>query len=163
MNFLPLGPILYMKEVFRSFFLVKEIVSKEGKVHFRRWRLLATPWFNIYIHNIMRSDEEAHPHDHPWHFLSIILWGGYIERWLGAYEDWAYRDGIRSLRSNRRLPGTMVYHNAKDFHKITLLKKSAWTLVFTFGKRRTSWGYQTQHGWIDHRAYRQLKNEGKLR
>lgn len=162
MSFLPLGPILYMKEVIRSFFLVKEIVSKEGKVHFRRWRILATPWFNIYIHNILRSDEDADPHDHPWSFLSIILWGGYMEAWLGAYEDWRYHEG-QALRNSRRSPGTMVYHHAKDFHKITLLKDSAWTLVFTFGKRRPSWGYQTRHGWIDHKAYRQLKNEGKLR
>ena len=163
MNFFPLGPILYMKEVIRNFFLVKEIVSKEGKVHFKRWRILSTPWFNIYIHNILRSDEDAHPHDHPWHFLSFILWGGYTELWLGAYEDWKYWTGGYGMNRDVRSPGSFVYHNAKDFHKITLLKDSAWTLVFTFGKRRPSWGYQTPQGWIDHKAYRQLKNEGKLR
>jgi hypothetical protein len=160
--FLPLGPILYMKEVIRNFFLVKEIVSKEGVVHFKRYRLLSTPWFNIYIHNILKSDEDAHPHDHPWHFLSFILWGGYSEAWLGAYEDWRFWKGY-PLRVTKRVPGSIVYHNAKDFHQITLLKKSAWTLVFTFGKRRPSWGYQTPQGWIDFKAYRELKNEGKLR
>lgn len=162
MNFFPLGAILYMKEVIRNFFLVKEIVSKDGKVHFRRWRILATPWFNIYIHNILRSDEDAHPHDHPWNFLSFVLWGGYSEEWRPANEDWMFRKGFSLYKSKRR-PGTFVYHNAKDFHKLTLLKGSAWTLVFTFGKRRPSWGYQTEHGWIDHKAYRELKYEGKLR
>lgn len=54
-----------MNSIIRKFFLVKEIISKEGEVHFRRYRLLATPWFNIYIHNIRRSDEDIHMHDHP--------------------------------------------------------------------------------------------------
>ena len=71
--FIPMGPILWMKEVIRTFFLAKEIISKDGVVHFRRYRLLSTPWFNIYIHNILRSDEDAHFHDHPWGFFSFIL------------------------------------------------------------------------------------------
>jgi hypothetical protein len=162
MSFIPFAAILYMREVIRTLFLVKEIVSKEGKVHFRRWRILATPWFNIYIHNILRSDEEAHPHDHPWNFLSFVLKGGYSEEWLHFYEDKAYQKGAPLLKSVRR-PGTFVYHDAKDFHKLTLLKGSAWTLVFTFGKRRPSWGYQTEQGWLEHKAYRELKYEGKLR
>jgi hypothetical protein len=162
MSFIPFAAILYMREVIRTLFLVKEIVSKEGKVHFRRWRILATPWFNIYIHNILRSDEEAHPHDHPWNFLSFVLKGGYSEEWLHFYEDKAYQKGAPLLKSVRR-PGTFVYHDAKDFHKLTLLKGSAWTLVFTFGKRRPSWGFQTEQGWLEHKAYRELKYEGKLR
>lgn len=162
MSWLPVGVILYMREVIRYFFLVKEIVSKEGKVHFRRWRILATPWFNIYVHNIMRSDEEAHPHDHPWNFLSFILKGGYTEEWLHFYEDKAYQNGAPLLKSVRR-PGSFVYHDAKDFHKLTLLKDGAWTLVFTFGKRRPSWGFQTELGWLEHKTYRELKHEGKLR
>jgi hypothetical protein len=162
MSFIPFAAILYMREVIRTLFLVKEIVSKEGKIHFRRWRILATPWFNIYIHNILRSDEEAHPHDHPWNFLSFVLKGGYSEEWLHFYEDKAYQKGAPLLKSVRR-PGTFVYHDAKDFHKLTLLKGSAWTLVFTFGKRRPSWGFQTEQGWLEHKAYRELKYEGKLR
>lgn len=162
MSLLPIGAILYMREVIRNFFLVKEIVSKDGKVHFRRWRLLSTPWFNIFIHNILRSDEEAHPHDHPWSFLSFVLWGGYTEAWLPFNGDRAFRDGL-ALHKSVRKPGGIVYHNAKDFHKLTLLKESAWTVMFTIGKRRPSWGYQTEQGWIDHKDYRELKHEGKLR
>lgn len=152
----------FLWRIIYRLFVVKEIWSKEGILHFRRFRLLSTPWFNIYLHNILKSDEDAHPHDHPWHFYSFILWGGYSEAWLGAYEDYRFWRGD-PLRISKRTPGSLVYHHAKDFHKITLLKKSAWTLVFTFGKRRPSWGYQTPQGWIDFKAYREFKNEGKLR
>ena len=152
--------VLQKVDIIRRFFIVKEIVSKEGVIHFRRYRLLSTPWFNLYIHNILHSDEDVHPHDHPWHFISLILWGGYIERWMSAYENYRFWMG-RPLRTDKHTMGSVIFHNAKDFHQITLLKPSVWTLVFTWGKRK-SWGYQTRSGWIDHQTYRQLKNEGKL-
>lgn len=147
-------------ELLRKLFLVKEIISKEGVLHFQRFRLLATPWFNIYLHHILRSDEDSHPHDHPWHFASLILWGGYREDWLGAYEDWKYWADYK-MHTRSTHPGFVVLHHAKDFHHITLKSKRVWSLVFTFGKR-PSWGYQTRQGWIDHKEYRLKKRWGLL-
>lgn len=137
----------------KKFFLIKEIVSKEGEVHFRRYRLLATPWFNIYIHNIRRSDEDLHMHDHPWHFLSIILKGVYEEKYQTFYED--------QTRYANYTVGNYVKHNARDVHQITLKTPEVWTLVFTSGRER-EWGYRTPQGWIDFKTYRQLKRDGKL-
>lgn len=152
----------WLIKIIRTLFLVKEIVSKEGVVHFRRYRLLRTPWFNIYIHNILKSDEDSDPHDHPWGFIAFMFWGSYLEEWLGAYEDYRYWAGAE-LRQDIRSFGSVYYHPAKDFHKITLKSPSVWTLVFASGRKRPGWGYQTRHGWINFRDYRQLKNEGKLR
>lgn len=151
----------WWQKFLNKYIVVKEIWSQEGELHFRRYRLLSTPWFNIYIHHILKSDEDAHPHDHPWHFVSIILWGGYIERWLGAYENYRYWMGV-PLREDVRGIGNLIIHNAKDFHQITLRKKSAWTLVFTSSRERPSWGYQTSEGWMDFKKYRQLKRAGQL-
>lgn len=145
----------------RRLLLVKEIISKEGVVHFRRYRLLSTPWFNIYIHNILKSDEDRDPHDHPWGFIVFMFWGSYQEDWLGAYEDYRYWAG-QPLRTSIRSIGSLFAHAAKDFHKITLRSKSVWTLVFASGRKRPGWGYQTRKGWIHFKEYRQLKNEGKL-
>lgn len=41
-----------IKNLLNKYLLVKEIVSKTGVVHFRRYRLLSLSKFNIYIHNI---------------------------------------------------------------------------------------------------------------
>jgi hypothetical protein len=152
--------------IIRALFLVKEIISKEGKVHFRRYRLLATPWFNIYIHQILKSDEDAHFHDHPWNFLSYILKGSYHERWT-SYPDhkWEYDTVWSSLPPQnlfKMKPRRVIRHHAQDAHSITILTPEVWTLVFTSGRARV-WGYQTPQGWIDFKTYRQLKNEGKLR
>jgi hypothetical protein len=145
-----------LKGLIEDLFLVKVITSKEGKVHFRRYRLLATPWFNIYIHQILKSDEEAHFHDHPWNFWSFILKGGYKEISSYAIDKW------REIHTNYYLRHSLVHHKRNDAHKLTLMSSCVWTLVLTYGEWKT-WGYQTEAGWIDFKSYRGLKDEGKFR
>ena len=145
-------PIL--SKFFRKLFLVKEIKSKEGVVHFRRYRLFQSPIFAIYIHNIMKSDEDRHKHDHPWNFVSIIL--------EGAYEEEFTQPPYHFTETHKvYMSGDFVHHPAEDAHKLTLISDNVITLVFAYGKRRV-WGYQTEKGWIDFKTYRQAKNEGKL-
>lgn len=47
--------------------------------YLRRWYLFKSKFFNVMLHNILRSDDDPDPHDHPWWFLSIILKNGYID------------------------------------------------------------------------------------
>lgn len=147
--------------IIKKLFLVKEIVSKESIVHFRRYRLLETPWFSIYIHNILASDEDNDPHDHPWSFAALMFWGSYLEEWLPSYDDNWYWGGCPLQKDIRRV-GSFYYHNAKDFHKITLRSPSVWTLVFAGPRKRKGWGYQTRKGWVGFKTYRDRKNQGLL-
>ena len=64
----------------RNIFLNKEIISKEGVLHFRRWTIFSCYYFSIYIHQIFKADEDLHLHNHPWNYCSIILYGSYVER-----------------------------------------------------------------------------------
>lgn len=43
-----------------------------------RWTLLSCKLGAIYLHKFLRSDSDEH-HDHPWAFVSLILWRGYLE------------------------------------------------------------------------------------
>lgn len=133
---------------FRKAFLVKEIISRTGEVHFRRWRVLQTPLCAIYVHNIRRSDEEKDPHDHPWWFASLILRGGYKER------VWRPEETAEHVRE----PGSLFWHPTNVFHKITLLGDEAWTLVVTGPRTHDLWGYRTSEGWVNHVRYRARKN-----
>jgi hypothetical protein len=137
----------------RWLFLVKEIISKEGTVHFRRYRLLSTPWFNIYVHQICHSDRERDRHDHPWDYSSLILQGAYFE----------ITKDLDSLQIEiiPRYAGDVIEHKAEEAHRINLITDEVWTLVVT-SKTRRVWGYQTVKGWIDHITYRQLKNKNLL-
>lgn len=138
-----------MSRLFGVIPLVKEIVSRAGKVHFRRWAIFESRWFSIYVHNIARSDNEADPHDHPWGFLTVVLRRGYSER------VWNEKHGVREYV---RRPGTFAYHPTTDFHKITLLGADSWSLVFTGPRTHDLWGFATEAGWVDHVTYRQKKH-----
>jgi hypothetical protein len=50
----------------------------------RWWKIMRNAYFNTYLHNVLRSDEDAALHDHPWWNFSIVLEGGYFEHTIAA-------------------------------------------------------------------------------
>lgn len=127
-----------------------EIKSKSGVVHFRRWTILKTPWFAVYLHHILRGDEDLHPHNHPWNFISLILKGFYWE-----YDRFWNKRKYKSFNLNIK--------KAKEFHKLELTAP-VWTLVFC-GKKKfkeivSDWGYLVEGQEVDHKTYRELKRSG---
>lgn len=98
-----------------------------------------TSWlgFNIYLHHIWRSDIERDLHDHPWSFISLIL--------TGRYEEVTPAD-CRVFSA-----GSILLRPAEWQHRL-VLSRPMWTLVFSFKKRR-SWGFHTDLGWVHHSAY----------
>lgn len=137
------------------FKLVKEIKSRTGDLHFRRYRVIETSWFSIYLHYIAKSDEDIHPHSHPWNFWSLILNGGYTESvWEGKIfvekPTYTRKRGWLSLR----------YTNREHYHKL-VLDKPTWTLVLC-GRKSDFWGYATENGHMHHTFYRDLKNNMQL-
>lgn len=148
--------ITNIKYYFNKLFLIKEIKSQKGELHFQRYRIIETKWFNIYIHYIAKSDEDEHMHDHPWDFISFILRGGYYEDSIQAF--WQTKDTIDKIEYESIVVCALEYikRQANIFHKITLIKPT-WTLVFT-GPRKRTWGYFVDHKWIDNITYRKLKH-----
>lgn len=137
----------------RKLFLVKEIKSRAGVLHFQRFRILQTPWFALFLHRISASDEDKHAHDHPWDFISFLLKGAYEETWFKS-PHW-------SLPMHRTVKaGQLVKHDHSDAHKLTLVTPVVWSLVLTRG-HDNPWGYQTDDGWVSHDIYRFKKNGGR--
>ena len=123
------------------------IVSKDGTLHFRRWRLLSTPWFNIFVHGIYHKDQEADMHNHPWNFFSLVLRGGFTEqRKDGSFLERTFLEG--------------KFNKAEAFHRIFSLhnNKPCYTLVVTGAERKDPWGYDTDP-FTDYLTYRQSKNK----
>ena len=110
-----------------------------------RFKIFRCPWFKIFVHHILRSDEDSELHDHPWNFVSIILWSGYHEilPWKG---DARIPEWPRRIRA-----GDVVRHRAADAHRL-VLDRPAWTLVFVTGKKR-HWGFWTQDGWVPYEVF----------
>jgi len=119
-----------------------------GELYLRRWRIIQTPWFGVLLHKILTPDGDRHLHDHPWSFLGVVLRGGYAERLPGG-----------GFRVKARRPLRPYYKRAEDPHRIMALDRvPTWTLLLV-GRRKRTWGFYTEQGWIDWRAYLNVSQE----
>ena len=111
-----------------------------GPRYLLRWYIIPrNPWVNVYLHQFLHDDEDRALHDHPWWFVSVMLWGGYYEHTPNG--------GLV-----RRVSGTVAYRPATHTHRVELLRKlngnirSAWTVVIT-GRVIRDWGFHCPQGW----------------
>lgn len=120
----------------------KHIGSPEGGVYMVRWTLLSLFGWKLLLHKFVRPDWTPCCHDHPWWFVTFILWGGYEE----VIETVA---GDRSSRITViQRPGRIRFRPATHRHYVQrLLKRTAWTLVLR-GKPIRQWGFWTHMGFI---------------
>lgn len=102
-----------------------------SKNYLERLRIVATPFFSIYLHRLGTPDSRPTLHDHPWSFVSLIVRGGYIEQRLNPHTRQTEPKHRRWVNVMRR----------DDFHYIESLDRTpTWTLLLV-GVRRRTWGY----------------------
>lgn len=115
------------------------------------------------IHRIMRSDEDRHLHDHPWHNVSVILEGGYIELMpndtmvLDALPE-PMRSQVRDkagepLIAIVRKPGDVIYREDVTRHRLIIPNSGHATSLFLVGPKTQEWGFYTEKGkvlWTDY-------------
>ena len=92
-----------------------------NKLYLTRYTLLETKYFQVCIHVFHRSDGPD-LHDHPWNFLSLILWNGYIEH----TPEQPHEQGLSNSNTLRRRvwPGMILFRRATHIHRVELLKGS---------------------------------------
>jgi len=141
-----------------------------------RWTLFQPKWgrwfwrgFGIYIHQFVGDDWSLDLHDHPKRFISIGLWGSYIE-WTPAkittYDIYLDANGDEIVRSEERLfaldaasgrtfraPWFRTFP-AEHIHRITLCadRRPCWTLVIVLRAVR-EWGFWHAGQWIPWKDY----------
>lgn len=101
----------------------------------------------IRLHNILRSDDGRHPHDHPWPFLTIILRGGYYEM---LFDE---RGACTSMTWHG--PGSILFRRANTWHQLIVPQgggKECWTLFVT-GRWRHTWGFLVDGEKVNYRDY----------
>ena len=104
----------------------KEIGWKDIGEEFTRWSVLKTPWFNVYLHRLFCPSFHPNCHDHPWSFVTLILWNGYLERIGDEFF--------------RRRVGSILYRPAEFSHNVVTPYGTSWSLVITTNKKR-EWGF----------------------
>lgn len=113
-------------------------------VYMHRLQLVETPWFSVRLHLIRFPDEDPHPHDYPFDFLSFVLWGWY--------------DEARPGRAWRRIRWFNRCRAAGQHKILRISNRNVVTLVLTTGRHRR-WGYQTEAGWVLWREYKAMQRE----
>jgi len=83
----------------------------------RWWKVKRNAFFNIYFHQVFRSDDDKALHDHPWWSFSIVLSGGY-------YEHRILEGGIHQKIWHG--PGSILFRRNGAFAHRLELKRVAW-------------------------------------
>jgi hypothetical protein len=112
-----------------------------------RWTMLKGADWAVYLHHFVGDDWSRDLHDHPKRFISIGLWGWYIEE----TPDFAY-DVFPIVRKTRyRAPWIRTFP-AEHIHRLSVPSKNCWTLVIVC-KRVRDWGFWHEGRFIPWRSY----------
>lgn len=107
----------------------------------RWWVIPRNPFFNIYLHQFIRDDDDRAEHDHPWWSLSWCLRGTLHEQINGV---------VRYIYE-----GSWRFRTARMCHRLEVppsMRGKVWTLFIT-GPRLRSWGFHCPTGWVPWREF----------
>ena len=129
----------------------RRVFGMPGDPYLARRRIIQTPWFGIFVHQIYREDQDRDPHDHPFAFLSLILWRGYTERY------WPDKRNLAVSSTRARRWGSLRFIPRRGTHIITRVHcrvpgKPVWTVVFV-GRDYDQWGFWTPEGYVPYQVY----------
>jgi hypothetical protein len=118
----------------------------------RWWVIPRNRWFNVYLHQVLRSDDDRALHDHPWPNLSLLLQGAYAEHTIAA--GGVHRRRLLAAGDVKfRLPGAA--------HRLEIVNGACWTLFLT-GPVVREWGFHCPGGWIGWRRFTDPADQGLI-
>ncbi len=155
----PYGPIRSRDEteVYMDRWWVFNPYSKDtaGNAGPARWSWLPS----IRVHHIMRADDDAHLHDHPWNARTIVLRGWYREERPADLTDpphdgppryYGIDDKRHDFARERGHTGRVLFNSYHRISHVTL--GGVYTLWFTWRYRGT-WGFLVDGKKVPWREY----------
>lgn len=129
------------------------VIAPHGSPYLRRWYVLPrNRWFNVYLHQFLRSDDDRALHDHPWWNCSVLLAGEYTEV---TFSD-ALACELGGFERVRNTAGDVKFRAARTAHRLELPDfGSCWTLFITGPISRT-WGFWVGGRWVRHDQYAEV-------
>lgn len=139
-------------------------IGGEDNPYCLRWYVIPrNRWFNIYLHQFLRDDEDRALHDHPWINCSIPLKNGYWEeRFSRPWQDgWAL-----PIKDMQDCPvGGITFRRAATPHRVILHRGPhgplpAWSLFLT-GPVIREWGFVCPGGrWVHWKRFTDFEETG---
>lgn len=136
------------------------VICGSERPYLKRWYVVKSRFFRIYLHEFLRSDDDRALHDHPWVSCSILLHGEYLEHLCGG-------------RVEKRSSGDVIFRWPTSRHRIELLgggptdcfspaaPRPAWTLFLT-GPKVREWGFWCAQGFVRWQDFVAPDNSGEV-
>lgn len=125
------------------------IPCEYGIPYLFRLRIIQTPWFGVYLHDIYEPDGDRDPHNHPWPFVSIILRGSYTEN----FYPYPYVNDHYIMQTWKRW--SMHTMGRDSAHRIVRAAPGLKTLILVGPRHSAGWGFFTENGWVHWKEYDQ--------
>ena len=107
-----------------------------GDDYLRRWWILPrNDYTNLYLHEILASDDDRALHDHPWASTSFIIDGSYIEH-------------LPNGESHIRVAGDVIHRKAEQLHRLEIPEGGKAISLFITGPKERKWGFDCPNGWV---------------
>jgi hypothetical protein len=129
------------------------IGGKENPYLRRHWLLPRNRFFNVYVHEFLRSDDDRALHCHPWANCSILLEGEYTEHTIaagGVHRAQVLRAGDLRVRLSGKLA-----------HRVELHNGPCWT-VFLTGPVYREWGFHCPRRWVPWQEFVDQRDAGAI-
>ena len=128
----------------------------------RHWLLPRNRFFNVYVHEFLRSDDDRALHDHPWLFnASWLIDGSYVEHLPGGR-----RRVLTAGAFKFRWGGAP--HRVELFEQLhpdpaipAFIPERCWT-VFITGPRCREWGFHCDRGWVHWKLFTAPGDKGAV-
>jgi hypothetical protein len=120
-----------------------------GDDYLRRWWVIPrNRVFNIYLHEILHSDDDRALHDHPWENTSFVVAGRYIEHTPeGSFE---------------RNAGDIITRKGTSLHRLEILPGEKAISLFQTGPISREWGFACPQGWVHWKEFTNPLDTGKV-
>lgn len=119
--------------------------------YLRRWWVIPrNRFFNVYLHQFLKDDDDRAMHDHPWPSLSLAISGSMVEKYLHKGTE----------RERYVIAGDIVPRGGRFAHRMIVLTPS-WTLFIT-GPVYREWGFLCARGWVHWRQFTSPANKGEI-
>lgn len=120
-----------------------------GDNYLRRWWIIPrNPFCNVYLHEILHSDDDRALHDHPWDNTSFLIAGSYIEH---------TPDG-----SLTRVAGDVISRPATAAHRLEVPAGGSAISLFVTGPIVREWGFHCPQGWRHWTEFVDQRDKGQV-
>lgn len=109
-----------------------------------RWKLLGGEHGKLMLHWFLPGRSELDFHDHPRSFLTVVLWGSYLDVTPAPEGERHELVGAPTVR----------YRRAEHTHRTVAGPRGCLTLA-VFGRRRRAWGFWRSGQWFPWQAFGQ--------